>query len=168
MTTEELLIIWVIAWIMLLITYYSYKSKSNEWKMPDIRDGIPTKWNWIVRYPHNLHLGENTDIGAFTYIQAKNKVTIGKNVKIGAHCAIYTENTIDETSCEIIIEENARIGASTIILPKTGSKLLTIGKNSVIGACSLVKDNIPPDSISFGTPAKLWKYNSVRKITCKK
>ncbi|MFX0143025.1 MAG: hypothetical protein ACFE9C_03025 [Candidatus Hodarchaeota archaeon] len=45
---------------------------------------------------------------------------------------------------------NARIGAYSVILPG-----VTIGEGSIIGANSLVSEDIPPFSIAFGTPAKV-------------
>jgi len=51
--------------------------------------------------------------------------------------------------------ENARIGAYSVILPG-----VTIGKGSIIGANSVVTDDIPPYSIAYGSPAKV-----TRKLT---
>ena len=55
----------------------------------------------------------------------------------------------------IKISENARIGAYSVILPG-----VTIGKGSIIGARSLVANDIPPYSIAYGSPAKV-----VRQLT---
>ncbi len=46
--------------------------------------------------------------------------------------------------------ENARIGAYSIILPG-----VTIGKGSIIGAGSIVSDDIPEYSVAYGAPAKV-------------
>ncbi|MFW9973378.1 MAG: acyltransferase [Candidatus Odinarchaeota archaeon] len=51
--------------------------------------------------------------------------------------------------------KNARIGAYSVILPG-----VTIGEGSIIGANSLVSEDIPPFSIAFGSPAKV-----VRELT---
>ena len=51
--------------------------------------------------------------------------------------------------------KNARIGAYSIILPG-----VTIGEGSIIGANSLVTEDIPPFSIAFGSPAKV-----IRQLT---
>ena len=51
--------------------------------------------------------------------------------------------------------KNARIGAYSVILPG-----VTIGEGSIIGANSLVTDDIPPFSIAFGSPAKV-----IRQLT---
>lgn len=128
--------------------------KDMLWKMPKIKDGKPTKWGWVVRHPEKFILKENTDIGFGTYIQAKYGVTIGKNVKIGAHCSIYSENTIDNTHGEIVIEDNVSIGAGTVILP-INSGVLYIRHDSKIGAMSLIKSHIPSNCIAYGISAKV-------------
>ncbi|MFX1274628.1 MAG: acyltransferase [Promethearchaeota archaeon] len=50
----------------------------------------------------------------------------------------------------IKICENARIGAYSLVLPG-----VTIGRGSIIGARSVVADDIPPFSIAIGSPAKV-------------
>ena len=52
----------------------------------------------------------------------------------------------------MIIEDNVFIGAHSTIL-----KGVTIGQNSIIGACSVVTKNIPPNEIWAGNPAKFIK-----------
>ncbi len=51
---------------------------------------------------------------------------------------------------DIYIGENCFIGARAMILPGT-----RIGKNCIVGAGSVVKGNIPDDSIVAGNPAKI-------------
>ena len=43
----------------------------NDWEYPEIEEGRPAKYNWMVQYKDNLSLGYKTDIGAFTYINEK-------------------------------------------------------------------------------------------------
>ena len=52
------------------------QKRFQEWQPPVIEEGKPTKYNWVVQNVKNLVLGHKTDIGAFTYINAKNGVTI--------------------------------------------------------------------------------------------
>ncbi|HIJ99519.1 TPA: acyltransferase [archaeon] len=124
----------------------------DEWKPPEIKDGELTKWNWMVQNVEGLKLGKNTDIGAFTYINAKHGVEIQDKVQIGSHCSIYSESTIDEKSGKVTIEENARIGSHSLIMPG-----VTIGKNAVIGAFSFVTSDVPENSLAYGIPAKVVK-----------
>ena len=60
----------------------------SNWKYPDIRDGEPTKYNWVVQNLDGFVLGNQTDIGAFSYINALNGVVIEDNVQVGSHCSI--------------------------------------------------------------------------------
>lgn len=122
----------------------------SKWKKPEIIDNVPTRWNWVVRHPENLVLGEKTDIGAFTYINAKNGVVIEGDVQIGSHCSIYSISTIDSKEGRIVLKRNCRIGSHTVIMPG-----VTIGENSTIGAFSFVTKDVPKDSIAFGIPAKV-------------
>ena len=43
----------------------------KDWQYPEIEDGKPTKYNWVVQHVDHFKLGYKTDIGAFTYINAK-------------------------------------------------------------------------------------------------
>ena len=125
---------------------------NTNWKKPIIKHGKLTKYNYLVYYPENLELGKFFDIGAFTYINAKYGVTIEDDVQIGSHCSVYSVSTIDNTSGEVILKTNCKIGSHSTVLPG-----VTIGKNSIIGAHSLVNTNIPSNVIAVGVPAKVIK-----------
>ena len=124
----------------------------NEWKKPDITHGELTKFNYIVQYPEKLKLGNEIDIGTFSYINSQFGVTIKDFVKIGSHCSIYSNSTIDEKNGEVVIEENCKIGSHTTIMPG-----ITIGKNSIIAAHSFVNCSIPADELWGGVPIKFMK-----------
>ena len=124
----------------------------SNWKYPDIKEGETTKYNWLVQNLDGLILGRETDIGAFSYINAKRGVTIGDYSQIGSHCSIYSISTIDQKEGAVFIGKNCKIGSHTTILPN-----VTIGNNSIIGANSLVNKNIPENVMAFGIPAKIIK-----------
>ena len=124
----------------------------TNWKYPEIEDGKPTKYNWVVQNLDGLNLGINTDIGAFSYINAKYEVVIEDEVLIGSHCSIYSVSTIDNSSGKGVLKNNCRIGSHSTILPG-----VSIGKNSIIGAHSLVNKDIPDNVVAFGVPAKVMR-----------
>lgn len=126
------------------------EERFEEWEQPEIEDGKLTKWSWVVKGVDHFTLGHKTDIGAFTYIQAEEDVTIDDYVEIGGGCQIYSVSTIDNKRGKIHIKKNAKIGAGSTILPG-----VVIGENAIIGAHSLVKDNIPDNAIAWGVPAKV-------------
>lgn len=128
------------------------KKRFKTWEKPVIEHGKLTKWNWMVQHPQNLTLGENTDIGAFCYVNALNKVVIERDVQIGSHCAIYSVSTIDDKGGKVVLKENCRVGSHSTIMPG-----VTIGKNSVVGAHSFVNINIPDNVVAVGCPVKIIK-----------
>lgn len=129
-------------------------NRFENWQYPQIEEGRPTEYNWIVQNKEGLELGFATDIGAFSYINAKYGVVIEDEVQIGSHCSIYSVSTIDGKAGKVTLKKNSRIGSHSTILPG-----VTVGKNSIVGAHSLVIDDIPDDVVAFGIPAKV-----VRKI----
>lgn len=54
------------------------------------------------------------------------------------------------SSGKVVIEDNVFIGMDSVILPGT-----RIGKNTIIGAGSIVTGDIPPDSVAVGNPCKV-------------
>lgn len=128
------------------------EDRFKDWNFPEIEEGKLTKYNWAVSHKDGLKLGYKTDIGAFTYINAKNGVVIEDFVQIGSHCSIYSVSTIDNKEGMVVLKKNCKIGSHSVIMPG-----VTIGENSVIGACSFVNRDIPANSVAFGVPAKAVK-----------
>jgi len=124
----------------------------DNWQYPEIEDAKLTKYNWLVQYSKNLSLGNKTDIGAFTYINALYGVEIEDFVQVGSHCSIYSVSTIDNKKGKIVLKKNCKIGSHSTIMPG-----VTIGENSIVGAHSLVISDIPDNVIALGVPAKVKK-----------
>ncbi|MDO8592408.1 MAG: acyltransferase [bacterium] len=133
-------------------------NRFKNWRAPKIEESTLTKWHWLVQYKNNLMLGKNTDIGAFTYINAKNEVVIEEGVQIGSHCSIYSVSTIDNKEGKVILKKNCKIGSHSVIMPG-----VTIGNNSVVGAFSFINKNIPPNVVACGVPVKMIKKIKVRR-----
>jgi acetyltransferase-like isoleucine patch superfamily enzyme len=103
-----------------------------------------------------LTIGNNcgfsgTSIGCFS------SITIKDNVKCGANTLItdgdwHMNDTRVGPAKPILIEENVWLGYGSIVL-----KGVTIGKNSIIGAGSIVTTNIPANCIAAGNPCKVIK-----------
>lgn len=127
-------------------------NRFKDWEYPEIEEGKPTKYNWLVQNLQSFHLGFKSDIGAFTYINAKYGVTIEDEVQIGSHCSIYSVSTIDGKKGEVVLKKNCRIGSHSVIMPG-----VTVGENAVVGAMSFVNRDIPDNVVAAGVPAKVIK-----------
>ena len=111
-----------------------------------------------------LIIGNDTHIQPRCQFSAyKGSIEIGSNVQIAPFCAFYPYNHRFEskkairdqslsTKGGIVIEDDAWIGVGVIVLDG-----VRIGKGSVIGAGSVVRDNIPDESIAVGVPACVVK-----------
>jgi acetyltransferase-like isoleucine patch superfamily enzyme len=124
----------------------------HDWKYPIIKEAKLTKYNFLVQNVKNLKLGIKTDIGAFTYINAKRGVIIEDNVQIGSHCSIYSLSTIDCKEGEVVLKKNCKIGSHSTIMPG-----VTIGENTTVGAHSFVNKDLPSNVIAYGVPAKVMR-----------
>jgi len=125
------------------------EDRFTDWHYPDIEEGKPTKYNWVVQHVGGLKLGYKTDIGAFSYINAKNGVVIEDFVQIGSHCSIYSVSTIDQKEGAVVLKKNCRIGSHSMVMPG-----VTVGENAVVGAFSFVTSDIPDNVVACGIPAK--------------
>ena len=116
-------------------------------------------------------IGDNVNINWYCHIAAINKIEIHENTLIGSYVLITDHSHGDRTDIKIsplirdlvskgpiIIERNCWIGEKCSILPG-----VTIGRNSIIGANSVVTHDIPPYSIAAGVPAKVIFTNNLDK-----
>jgi acetyltransferase-like isoleucine patch superfamily enzyme len=124
----------------------------TNWQYPEIEEGKPTKYNWVVQNVEGLKLGDLTDIGAFTYINAQEGVVVEDEVQIGSHCSIYSISTIDEKKGVVHIGKGACLGSHSVVMPG-----VTIGENATIGAFSFVNKDIPANCVAYGIPIKVVK-----------
>ena len=125
-------------------------TRLTDWQYPEIEEGMPTKYNWVVQNKDGLRLGYKTDIGAFTYINAKYGVTIEDFVQIGSHCSIYSISTIDEKTGPVTLKKGCRVGSHSVVMPG-----VTIGENAIVGAFSFVNVDISDGAVAYGVPVKI-------------
>jgi acetyltransferase-like isoleucine patch superfamily enzyme len=110
-----------------------------------------------------LTIGNNVGMSS-TAIICNHDIEIRDFVTIGGNTVIYDTDfhsldpkirkikeldKINAKHGKVIIKENVFIGAHSTIL-----KGVTIGSNSIIGACSLVTNDVPDNEIWAGNPAK--------------
>ncbi len=125
-------------------------------------------------------VGKNCVLGNGVYVD--RNVRIGNNVKIHNKSCIYHGNVIEDnvfigpqvclandrypahdTTRDLKgvswrVKNGASIGANVTVLPD-----VNIGKNSVIGAGSVVTRDVPDNTVCYGNPAKV--KGSVKRRT---
>jgi UDP-2-acetamido-3-amino-2,3-dideoxy-glucuronate N-acetyltransferase len=130
---------------------------------------------------YGCEIGDNTKIGAFVEVQKGAK--IGNNCKISSHTFICEGVTIEndvfighnvtfindtyprattldgrlqteaDWVCETtLIQNGASIGSSATILSG-----ITVGRNAIVGAGSVVTKDVPANTVVVGNPARVMK-----------
>ena len=130
---------------------------------------IREKISRIIKHPigtiidPDAIISEEVSIGEGSQIITSSTINVG--TKIGKHCIINTNSSIDH-DCKIYdfvhiapgvticggvsVGKSTLVGAGTTILPN-----VNVGKNVLIGAGSLVNKDVPDNSKVFGSPAKI-------------
>ncbi len=117
----------------------------------------PLRANWGC----NTHLGKNVYANFNLTLVDDTHVYIGDSVMIGPNVTITAaghpidpdlRRQVMQYNFPVRIEENVWIGAGAILLPG-----VTVGKNSVIGAGSVVTRDIPPNVVALGTPCRVLR-----------
>jgi len=114
-----------------------------------------------------LVIADGVFIGHGTAFAVASRISIGKYASIGGGCyiadteghshynpqqPIWDVPAGEGDVAPVTIEDGVQISRNVMIL-----KGVTIGARSVIGAGSVVRSDIPPDSIVMGNPARVVK-----------
>lgn len=147
---------------------------------PDVKLGKNVKLSKFINL-YGCEVGENTKIGAFVEVQKNAR--IGKNCKISSHTFICEGVTIEDNAFighsvtfindsyprsttpdgqlqteqdwkveRTLVKKGASIGSGTTILSK-----IVIGQNAIVGAGSVVTQDVPDNTIVAGNPAKILR-----------
>ena len=154
-------------------------AEERRWQRiaPDVKVGQDVKiYDFVNLY--GCEIGDGSQIGPFVEIQ--RGVVIGKRVKVQSHSFICEGVTIEdeafighgvmfvndkypvsilppgtplpERECTLVCQ-GASIGNNATILGN-----VTIGEKALVGAGSVVTDDVPPGAIVAGNPATVLRY----------
>ena len=100
-------------------------------------------------------IGDHVEMSGCSIV-CNDSVIIGNNVLLGANCQIGDrdghQDRYASKPAPIIIEDGVWLGMNVTVL-----KGVTIGKNTIIGANSLVTKDIPANCIAVGNPCRSLK-----------
>jgi acetyltransferase-like isoleucine patch superfamily enzyme len=118
-----------------------------------------------------IHLACRVYVGPYSYLgTSSHNLAIGEDTMIGAHSYIITENHVTTridipyaqqgyVGADVNIGRNVWIGCHVTILPG-----VTIGDNAIIGAGAVVTKNVPAGEMWAGVPAvKLHRLDNNAK-----
>jgi len=118
----------------------------------------------VVPIYSNLIIGDDCYIGRDCIFDIMGKIILGNKVTISHRAVLNTHTnagkspiankTLINTSGEIKINDGAYLGSNVTVLES-----VAIGRNTIIGARSLVNKGIPGDVTAFGVPCKVRENN---------
>jgi len=129
-------------------------------------------YGWLAANPLTgntdcrLIIGDGTYVGRFSHIYATSKIEIGKKVLIAdkvyisdnlhgyknIHLPVIDQPVVQ--AGEVLIGDGAWLGENVCVVGAS------VGRNSIIGANSVVTKDIPDHCIAVGAPAQIIKrYN---------
>ena len=108
-----------------------------------------------------LRIGNNSAIGAFSFLGAQGGITIGNDVIMGPRVSFHAENhkysdlhlpirLQGETQRGIVVEDDCWVGSGSIFLDG-----VHVGTGSVVAAGSVVTKDVPAFSVVAGSPARI-------------
>ena len=107
----------------------------------------------------SVSVGEDTWIGPYTVLDGSGGLTIGSHCSISAGVQIYSHDTVSRSlsAGKLPIDyAPTRIGSCCYIGPNSIiAKGVSIGDGVVIGANSLVLQDIPDNTRAYGTPCRI-------------
>lgn len=118
----------------------------------------PFRANWGG---HHVHLGNNVYANFNLTLVDDGHIYIGDRVMIGPNVVIATANhpinnelryRMLQYNKDVHIGENTWIGAGVIIVPG-----ITIGRNVIVGAGSVVTKDLPDNVVAVGNPCRVLR-----------
>lgn len=106
-----------------------------------------------------LSIGEGGLIGLYPVFNLDDTITLGRRVSLGPSVTIYTSTHLlgpgsrrmnpSVMTRPVVIEDGVWIGGGATILPG-----VVIGRGSVVAAGAVVTENVSPNTLMMGNPAK--------------
>ncbi|HEY1581466.1 MAG TPA: DapH/DapD/GlmU-related protein [Chthoniobacterales bacterium] len=117
------------------------------------RARIAVPWNLTLH--DRACLGDRANAYSLGEIEIGPRAVVAQEVYLSTGTHDFEHAAMPLAVAKITIAEDAFVGARAFILPG-----VTIGARAIVGACSVVTEDVPADTIAAGNPCRLLRARS--------
>lgn len=107
---------------------------------------------WHLTLHDRACLGDRANAYSLGEIEIGIGATVAQEVYLSSGSHDFSSPNLPLVTGKITIGEDAFIGARAFVMPG-----ITIGARSIVGACSVVTHDVPPDCVSAGNPCRMLR-----------
>ena len=134
------------AWRLLWLRLFGAKVEGKPFVHQRARIAIP--WNLTLR--DRACLGDGANAYSLGPIEIGARATVGQEAYLSTGTHDFSRRSIPLVTARIVIGSDAFLGARVFVMPG-----VTIGAGSIIGACSVVTKDVPPNVVAAGNPCRV-------------
>ncbi len=157
---------WRVLWEFCWFAFCLWTPKpANEWRLfwlrvfgatihgqPFVHQRARIEIPWNLTLHDRACLGDRTNAYSLGEIEIGARATIAQEVYLSTGSHDFTSSNIPLVTAKITVGEDAFVGARAFVMPG-----ISIGARSVVGACSVVTKDLPPDVFAAGNPCKVLR-----------
>ena len=113
--------------------------------------------NVRFNFPQNLEVGDDVFLNRGVFLDTKGGVTLGNYVGLTEDAQIFTHKHSESDHVvrkyeKVVLKDFVVVNPDAMILPG-----VTIGEQAIVAARALVHDDVPPNTVVGGVPAKVMR-----------
>lgn len=116
--------------------------------VPFVHQSVQIRIPWHLTLHHRACLGEKVQVYSLGEIEVHQNATIAQEAYLCTGTHDFNNPAFQLITKKVTIGENTFIGARAMILPG-----ISVHKNAVVGAQSVVSKDVAPNQIVAGNPA---------------
>jgi putative colanic acid biosynthesis acetyltransferase WcaF len=135
-------------WRLFWLRVFDAKIEGSPFVHQRARISVP----WNLTMHDRACLGDRANANTLGPIEIGARATVAQEAYLSAGSHAFSQPGMPLVTAKIVIGEDAFVGARAFVLPG-----VTVGARSVVGACSVVTRDVPPDVIVAGNPCKVLR-----------
>jgi len=113
--------------------------------------------NVRFNFPQNLEVGDDVFLNRGVFLDTKGGVILGSHVGLAEDVQVFTHK---HSESDHIIRKYEKVVLKDFVMVNSGAMILpgvTIGEQAIVAARALVHDDVPPNAVVGGVPAKVMR-----------